>query len=129
MLTCCNQYFYGSYTKVVADNSYYYRKIEFGVCPNCGGLKFRDYIQYSDGRECIKDLSGEKAKNQIEKWRKTIEESNKGSKGNQNVYYGDFQKTGRKDENGLPVYYQLRKNFNNQSEIIGEIKTVVYSSH
>lgn len=127
MLTCCNQYFYGYFTKIIANNSFYYRRIEFGICPHCGATKFIDYVQDCHGNEIIKELTGTKAINQFKKWEKAFTSTKLGSKENQNVYYGDFQKTRRKDENGTPIYYQLRKNFNNQSEIIGEIKTHIYN--
>lgn len=127
MLVCCNQFFYGHFAKIIADNSFYFRRIEFGICPHCGVSKFIDYIQDCQGNETIKEFSGEKAINRFHKWEKMFLSPNLGSKGNQNVYYGDFQKTKRKDENGIPIYYQLRKNFNNQSEIIGEIKTHIYN--
>lgn len=127
MLTCCNQYFYGTYAKIVADNSFYYRRIEYGICPHCGCVIFIDYIQRFDGEEIIKQYQGERAVCKIKKWQQSLINNFIGTKGNQNVYYGDFKRTNRKDENGNPIYYQLRKNFNNQSEIIGEIKTVVYT--
>ncbi len=127
MLTCCNHCFMGSFVKKIADNPFYYRRVEFGICPHCGTIKFRDYRQETNGEEIIKDFSGLKAVNQLEKWRKFFTKTLLGSKGNQNVYYGDFKRTNRKDKNGLPIYYQLRKNFNGQSEIIGEIKTVIYN--
>lgn len=129
MLTCCNQYFNGNFKKIIADNSFYYRRIEFGTCPCCGVKKFVDYSQNCKGIEIIKEFTGSKAILRFKKWENFFASTKLGTKGNQNVYYGDFQKTRQKDENGIPIYYQLRKNFNNQSEIIGEIKTHIYNMY
>ena len=48
-----------------------------------------------------------------------------GSWTRQNLWYGDFMKTNRKDANGNPIYLQLRKNFNGQYEILNEINTCI----
>lgn len=127
MLKCCNHNFYASFTKVVADNSSFFRKIEFGVCPHCGVVWFKDYSRRSDESEVVKLLRGDKAKCQIKKW--VIEKRERkcrASKSNQNVYYGDFEKTDKVDENGLPVYNQLRINFNGEVEKLNEVTTKVY---
>ena len=46
-----------------------------------------------------------------------------GSFSNQNVFYGDFLKTRKKDIKGNPIYEQTRKNFNGQYEILNTIHT------
>lgn len=125
MLFCCNAHFRSNYFCVLENNNFSFRKIEFGVCPVCGAFKFRDYKQIN-GQELIKDLSGVKAQTQLNKWRKYFTKTKEGTKTKQNIYYGDFRKTRKKDEFGHKIYLQLRKNFNNQAEIIGEVKTKIY---
>lgn len=125
MLLCCNAHFMGSFSYVFFSRKYSYRRIEFGVCPNCGVFKFRDYKLDFTGKEIIKDLTGKEAQTKLNHWRKKINSNIQGTKSKQNTYYGDFQKTNRKDENGNPIYLQLRKNFNNESEVLGEVKTTI----
>ena len=129
MIECCNRFYNGSFSYVLTSSEYYFRKIEFGICsnPNCLKPKFKDFRILFDGREIEKVYTGRKAFEKFEQWRKYIAKIKNGTKGNQNVYYGDFQKTNRIDNNGNCIYLQLRKNFNEQSEIIGEIKTKVIS--
>jgi hypothetical protein len=126
MLFCCNAHFVGSFSYVLFNTKYNYRRVEFGICPCCGAFKFRDYKQDFTGKEIIKDLTGKEAQTKLNQWRKKINSYKQGTKSKQNIYYGDFRKTNRKDKNGNPIYLQLRKNFNNEAEIIGEIKTVNY---
>jgi hypothetical protein len=97
--------------------------LEFGICPQCGCLKFKDFIIDYNGIETVHQSTGKHALQKLELWRKRINNTKYGTKSNQNVYYGDFRKTSRIDENGLPIYQQLRKNFNGQSEVLNDIKT------
>ena len=126
MLFCCNAHFVSSFSYVLFNTKYSYRRIEFGICPFCGVFKFRDYKQDFTGKEIIKDLTGKESQTKLNQWRKKINSYKQGTKSKQNTYYGDFRKTNRKDKNGNPIYLQLRRNFNNEAEIIGEIKTVNY---
>lgn len=125
MLICCNAQFSASFSYVLFSFKNSYRKIEFGICPHCGCLKFKDYRWRPNGEDKAFYLTGKKALQKLEYWRKKVNNIKHGTKGNQNVYYGDFQKSRCKDENGNPIFLQLRKNFNGQAEIIGKIKTVV----
>lgn len=127
MIGCCNSLFTGSFSYVLFSSKDNYRRVEFGICPHCGCLKFKDYRVFFDGTDKVKYLTGKAALQKLEYWRKKISEDKHGTKGNQNVYYGDFQKTNRRDDNGNLIYLQLRKNFNDESEVIGEIKTKVYN--
>lgn len=129
MLECCNHYYNGSFSYVVFSSKYYYRRVEYGVCPNpnCGIAKFKDFKILYDGTELCKIYTGKKAYEKYIYWKNYLENVKNGSKGNQNVYYGDFKKTNEKDKNGNTIYLQLRKNFNNQSEVIGKILTTVYN--
>ena len=127
MIECCNVLQKPSFSYVLYSGQNYYRRLEFGICHNCGCLKFKDYIINYDGSEKVKQYTGKHAAQKLEMWRKKIRNTKYGTKSNQNVYYGDFKKTNRMDENNLPIYQQLRKNFNGQSEVIGEVQTKVLS--
>lgn len=128
MLECCNRLYNGSFSYVYFSSEYYYRRVEFGVCPNpnCLCPKFKDFRILYDGTEQIKVYTGKEALRKFEQWRKKLLKQKHGTKGNQNVYYGDFRKTNRRDPNGNVIYLQLRKNFNNQAEVMGEVKTKIY---
>ena len=125
MIKCCNELFRGSFSYVLFSTKDSYRKIEFGICPHCGCLKFKEFQEFFNGEVKNRYLTGKKALQKLEYWRKKVNNVKHGTKGNQNVYYGDFQKSNKIDENGNPIFLQLRKNFNGQSEIIGKIKTVI----
>lgn len=129
MIECCNRLYNGSFSYVLFSSEYYYRHIEFGICsnPECAQAKFKDFTISYDGRECTKIYTGKKAFEKYEYWRKKLAKIKNGTKGNQNIYYGDFRKTNHRDSNGNTIYLQLRTNFNDQSEVIGEIKTKVYN--
>lgn len=128
MIECCNRFYNGSFSYVLFSSEYFYRHIEFGICSNpaCLTPKFKDFKILYNGKEISKIYTGKKAFEKFEQWKKYLTRINNGTKGNQNVYYGDFQKTNKKDDNGNSIYLQLRKNFNEQSEVIGEIQTLVY---
>lgn len=125
MIGCCNALFNASFSYVLFSSQDNYRRVEFGICPHCGCLKFKDFRIFFNGEEKVKYLTGKAALQKFDYWRKKIAEVKYGTKGNQNVYYGDFQKTNRIDENGNIIYLQLKKNFNDQSEVIGEIRTKI----
>ena len=48
--------FIPEYSYILSTFSPFYRRIEFGTCPVCSTKHFRDYIQFIDGDERIKDL-------------------------------------------------------------------------
>lgn len=125
MLSCCNILFKGTFSYVLFCSKLNYRHIEFGICPHCGALKFREYRQDYNGKEYIKDLTGKEARTKLNQWKKRLNFQRQGSKTNQNIFYGDFKKSFRKDGNNKPIYLQLRKNFNNQTETIGEVETKI----
>lgn len=70
---------------------------------------------------------GERAKTEKERFIRRIEHKKNNTKqgtfSNQNVFYGDFLKTRKKDSKGNPIYEQTRKNFNGQYEILNTIHT------
>ncbi|MFR1671626.1 MAG: hypothetical protein ACLSWI_01625 [Candidatus Gastranaerophilaceae bacterium] len=125
MISCCNKLFNSVFSRIIENKNNFYRRIEFGVCPICGNFKFRE-LKLINGNELIKQLSGKKAKSQLLKWEKKFNKITIGTKANQNVFYGDFKKTRKKDEFGNDIYLQLKKNFNNQTEVLGVVKTYIY---
>lgn len=127
MIECCNALQNASFKYILFSGKNYYRRLEFGICQNCGCLKFKDFTIDHEGNEKAKVYTGKHASQKLELWRKRIRNTRYGSKTNQNVYYGDFKKTNRRDKNNLPIYQQLRKNFNGQSEVIGEVETKLIS--
>ena len=125
MLICCNRHFRGGYYRVLSNKQDFYRRVEYGICPCCGVYRFFDF-RIVQGKEKRKSLSGKDAELAFEKVIRTLRAEKYGTKANQNFHFGDFKITGKKDENGNPVYIQLRRNFNNEAEILGEVNTVVY---
>lgn len=125
MIECCNTFYNPSFSYILFANRNYYRRIEFGICHNCGCLKFKDFAIDAEGKEHIKVFTGKHAAQKLEQWRRRLKNTKYGSLSNQNVYYGDFRKTNRIDENGLPIYQQLRRNFNGQDELLGDVITKV----
>jgi hypothetical protein len=124
MLICCNRLFQGGFHYVVSNTDDFYRRIEFGICPNCGVYRFRDYRIINEKTK-DKILSGKEALSAYEKFLSKLKVCKQGIKSNQNYHYGDFRATSKKDENGNLIYLQLRKNFNDEVEVIGEIKTKI----
>lgn len=123
MLSCCNSHFSGTFFYVVSHKPY--RTLEYGICPVCGVEKFRDYKQYANGIEKIKEFKGLAATDEFIKWRGLIRSIEKEIFFGGDVCYGQGVKTQKKDNCSNPIYKQLRKNFYNQSETIGEVKTIV----
>jgi len=79
-----------------------------------------------NGTEKIKTLSGKKAEITFEKIIKNLREEKQGTKSNQNYHYGDYRISKKKDMYGNPIYIQLKKDFNNETEILGEVETKIY---
>ena len=128
MLLCCGRQFYAAEKIVLPKKDKLYRCLEYGHCPHCGARVSRLVEQDKNYEIFVKDRRGIKAFSAYQKavkQRKRFLEQNglTGSKTAENYYYGDFKKTNRLDENNQPVYIQLRKNFNNKSEELGEVVT------
>ena len=126
MLVCCNRRFSGGYYRVLSNKPDFYRRIEFGICPKCGQYRYMDF-RLVEGVLKIKTFSGKNAEIAFEKIVKKLRQEKSGTKSNQNYYYGDYKLSGKKDYSGNPIYLQLRKNFNNEAEILGEVETVTYN--
>lgn len=124
MLVCCNSRFRGVYFRVLENKPDFYRRIEYGICPKCGNYRLLD-LRMIEGKVKIKTLSGKEAENNYEKIIKKYKEVKHGSKSNQNYCYGDYKLSRKRDDDGNRIYLQLRRNFNNEAEIIGEISTKV----
>ena len=114
----------GRFFRVLSNTKDFYRKIEFGICPKCGVNRFCDY-RIVFGKVTKKCYSGKSAYSMFEKILENLSHIKSGSKSKQNYYYGDFKLTNKKDTFGNPIYLQLRKNFNNDIEVLGEVKTKV----
>ena len=125
MLNCCNRFFSGLVRRVLSMRTDFYHRIEFGICPNCGRYRFLDYRRLTCGKERIKSLAGKEALHAYEKILEKLKHQKHGSKSNQNYHFGTFKKTKRLDKFGNPVYLQIRRNFNNEDEILGEVETNV----
>lgn len=128
MLTCCGKQFYAAEKIVLPKKDKLYRCLEYGHCPHCGTRvsklieQAKNYEVFSKERHGIKALRAyEKAVNQRKRF---LEQSGSyGSKSGENYYFGTFKKTNRKDEYNQPIYIQLRKNFNNKTEVLGDVTT------
>ena len=100
--------------------------IEFAYC---GDNKIPVARIFHKTKSFFKTLTftGKRAQIEKERFLKRVEYKKNnithGTYSNQNVYYGDFKKTRKKDKNGLPIYLMQRKNFNNQSETLYTIQT------
>ena len=111
----------------VACESCVYKKIEYRICPHCKTPIYQETIKRFDNTETTpKPLKGEKA---VKAFKRALlnrlvffEKVPFGTKTNANWYYGDFQKTRRKDEKENPVYLQLKRNFCGEKEIMGVAK-------
>lgn len=121
---CCGERL--SVTRLVFRNNGYYKRVDFGFCQGCGTAHTLIYTMYKDGHDREKHFSGKIAINEFKKYQRLKNNTKQGSKSNQNVYYGDFRKTRKKDKNGNPVYLQLRKNFSGDYEILNEIQTTIH---
>lgn len=127
MLLCCGRQFYAAEKIILPKRDKIYRCLEYGHCPHCGSRVSRLIEQNKNYEIFIKEKRGiqalrafEKAVMQREKYLKSV---NFGTKSNENYYYGSFKKTRKFDDNNQPIYLQLRKNFNNKVEFLGEVVT------
>ncbi len=127
MLSCCGRQFYAAEKIVLPKKTKLYRCLEYGHCPNCGTRVSRLIEQERDYEIFVKEKRGIKALRAFEKAvkqrKRYIESVGKGTKTQENYYYGAFKKTARFDSNNQPIYVQLRKNFNNKSEVLGDVVT------
>ena len=128
MLLCCGRQFFAVEKIILPKKDKLCRFLEFGFCPNCGTRVSRFVEQEKDYQINIKEQRGIKALRAYEKaviqHNKFVNQSNsKGSKSGENYYFGAFKKTGKLDKNNQPVYIQLKKNFNNKTEELGEVVT------
>ena len=104
-----------------------YKRVEFGLCQDCGTAHLHLFVINSKGKIKSKFFKGKTALKEFKRYENLKNNCRQGTKTNQNVYYGDFRKTRKKDKNGHPVYLQLRKNFNGDYEILNEIQTVIHN--
>ena len=129
MLNCCNRAFKASYKFYVAPDTkeYKMRQVLFSLCPHCNNAVYKEILTDYNGAYIHKQqLRGAKA---LEAYQKAcfsrlvfFEKVPFGTKTNANWYYGDFQKTRRKDEKENPVYLQFKRSFCGEKEIMGVAK-------
>lgn len=125
LMYCCGERL--NVTRLIFNANGHYKRVQFGVCQDCGTPQTLVYSMNKNGIDREKRFIGKTALQEFKKYQRLKNNSKQGSFANQNIYYGDFKRTNKKDEKGNPVYQQLRKNFNNQTEYLGEIRTF-YSS-
>ena len=128
MLNCCNRTFKASHKfYAVPAKDYKMRQVLFSLCPHCGNAVYKEILtDYNGAHIQRQQLRGAKALEAYQKARFSrlvfFEKVPFGTKTNANWYYGDFQKTLRKDERGNPVYLQLKRSFCGEKEIMGVAK-------
>lgn len=127
MLSCCGRHFYAAEKILLPKKGKLYRCLEYGHCPNCGTRVSRLIEQTVNYEVTVKERRGikalrayEKAVSQRERYQKSCKT---GSYNSENYYFGAFRKTSRLDSNNQPIYVQLRKNFNNKTEVLGDVVT------
>ncbi|MCR5261566.1 MAG: hypothetical protein K6C94_06970 [Candidatus Gastranaerophilales bacterium] len=131
MLLCCGRQFFAAEKVVLPKKDKLYRCLEFGFCPNCSTRVSRLIEQDKNYEITVKERRGIKA---LRAYEKAVAQRNRflkqtcltGSKTSENFYFGDFRKTKRLDENNQPIFLQLKKNFNNKTEVLGEVTTYYY---
>lgn len=123
MLSCCNSSFQGRFFYIISLKPY--RTIEYGVCPICGVEKFKDYKQYINGTEKVKEFKGLAATDEYNKWLNLIRFIKRDLFYGGDICYGAGTRSQKKDSAGNPIYRQKRKNFYDQQEDIGEVKTLI----
>ena len=118
---CCSELL--KVTRLIFNTNGYYKRVEFAVCQNCGTPHTLVYTMRKDGKDKEKFFKGKTAVNEFKRYEKRKNFCRQGSFSNQNVFYGDFLKTRKKDIKGNTIYEQTRKNFNGQYEILNTIHT------
>ena len=124
-MDCCGETL--RVTRLIFNANGNYKRVEFGLCQVCGKPQTLVYSMNKTGRDREKRFIGDTAVKEFRRYQRLKCSTKQGNKRNQNVYYGDFRKTRKKDKNGIPVYLQLRKNFNGDYVILNEIQTVIHS--
>lgn len=119
---CCGERL--KVSRLIFNANGHYKRVDFGFCQECGTAHTLVYVMSKDGSDREKRFSGKTAIKEFKKYERLKNNTKHGSKSNQNVFYGDFRKTRKKDEKGQPVYLQLRRNFNNQYEVLNKIQTL-----
>ena len=119
----CKKHYTASQSFFIEPSNFKFKKIHFLKCPRCQEkiykeitVSFKDEIAYRIhfGKKAEK-LFNRALFNRLV----FLEKISQGTKSNQNWYYGDFEKTNKKDEKGNPIYLQLKKNFNGQITVLG----------
>lgn len=133
MLFCsnCSKHYTALHSFFVEDKDYLSKKIEFRRCPQCGTPLYKETVITFKNAKITKDeIRGERAVKLFQRayFNRLVflEKLAMGSKANQNWFFGDFEKTNKKDEKGNFLFRQLKRNFNNQIVEDMGIKEVIY---
>ena len=124
-MNCCGETL--RVTRLIFNANGNYKRVEFGLCQECGKPQTLVYSMDKTGKDREKRFTGGAAIKEFRRYQNLKNNTKQGSKSNQNVYYGDFRKTRKRDKNGIPVYLQLKKNFNGDYIVLNEIQTVIHS--
>jgi len=98
-----------------------YKFISYGRCNNCKTYIFESLYETPGGVIKSKRYTNKRAQIEYRKYKKCLIYKD-------NICYGAFQKiSNKKDENGIQVYKQVKKNFDGQTvEDLGIVKTIKY---
>lgn len=124
---CCGEQL--RVTRLAFCKNGYSKTVKFAICQECGTVHTVIYTRYKDGHDKEIHLTGAIAIKEFNKYKKIKNNIRQGTKSNQNVYYGDFRRTRKKDKKGNPVYLQLCKNFNGDYTVLNEIYTIYSAIH
>ena len=124
-------------TRLVFNTNGYYKRVDFGFCQGCGTAHTFVYVISKGGRERERKFSGSTAIKEFKKYQRLKNNIRQGTRNNQNLSdkghlsneaaaycICDFLKTRKVDANGFPVYLQIRRDFNNQYEVLNQVETI-----
>ena len=114
---CCNHFLNVRSFFVVAQQNYESLKIEYSRCPHCKKSFYKEIkTDFNGNRYNTNTKMGKEAEFLIEKafLNRLDFFTPKGTKTNQEWYYGDFKKTNQKDEKGNLLELQIKRNFNGE---------------
>ena len=131
MFFCCNHQVKQFNSFYIPTENFKYKIALIAYCPHCGSALYKEMkTSFNDIKHISKQRKGEEAQKLISKalFNRLIffEKAKTGNKQDQNWFYGDFSKTREKDENGNPIYLQLRCNFNREYEILNKVRVKYY---
>lgn len=100
---------------LINSNEYEIVRAEFSICPHCHKTFYKEVrTDYRGKTSNTNTKMGKEADFLIKKayLNRLDFFTQKGTKGNQNWYYGDFKKASERDEKGRLLEIQIKRNFN-----------------